>query len=70
MGAAVDDVEVSKNSADVSSSDGIKISYGKAIENQVTHFYNLFDSEDDALEPGDIAFYYSPYRFHIFLVSI
>lgn len=66
MGAAVDDVEVSKNSADVSSSDGIKSAYGKAIEKQVTHFYNLFDSEDDALEPGDIGFYYSPYPFPYF----
>jgi len=61
MGAAVDDNEVSKSSADVSSSDGIKSAYGKAIERQVTHFYNLFDSEDDALEPGDIGYYYIPY---------
>ncbi len=61
MGAAVDDDEVSKNSVAVSSSDGINSAYGKAIEKQVTHFYNLFDSEDDALEPGDIYFYWGPY---------
>ena len=60
MGAAVDDDEVSKNSADVSSSDGIKSAYGKVIEKQVTRFYNLFDSEDDALEPGVIGFYPYP----------
>ena len=63
MGAAVDDDEVSKNSADVSSSDGIKSAYGKVIEKQVTRFYNLFDSEDDALEPGVIGFYPSPCPF-------
>ena len=60
MGAAVYDDEVSKNSADESSSDGIKSAYGKAIEKQVTRFYNLFDSEDDALEPGGIGFYSYP----------
>jgi len=39
MGAAVDDGEVSKNIADVSS-DGIKSAYGKAIEKEVLHFYS------------------------------
>jgi|SRR5215212_2158550 len=52
MGAAVDDDEVSKNSADVLSSDGIRSAYGKAIEEEVSYFYNLFNLEDDALEPG------------------
>ncbi|HET9808027.1 MAG TPA: alpha/beta hydrolase [Nitrososphaeraceae archaeon] len=52
MGAAVDDDEVSKNAADVVDSSGIKAAYGKAIEEEVLSFYNLFDSDDDALEPG------------------
>ena len=37
-GAAVDDGEVSKNIADLSS-DGIKFAYGKVIEKEVSHFY-------------------------------
>ena len=52
MGAAVDNDEVSKNAHDVSSSGGIKAAYGKAIEEQVLYFYNLFNSNDDTLEPG------------------
>ena len=52
MGAAVDDDEVSKNAVDVTNSDGIKGPYGKAIEEEVIKFYNLVNSEDDALEPG------------------
>ena len=58
LGAAIDDDEVSKNSLDVISSNGLKSAYGKVIEKQVTHFYNLFDSEDDALEPGAIGWYF------------
>jgi hypothetical protein len=61
MGAAVDDSEVSKNIADVSS-DGIKSAYGKAIEKEVLHFYNLFNLEDDALEPG----FFNPWSFGCF----
>jgi hypothetical protein len=57
MGAAVDNDEVSKNAADVVSLDGIKSAYGKSIEEEVTHFYNLFNSEDDVLEPGANYFY-------------
>ena len=49
MGAAVDDDEVSKNAADVISFDGIKSAYGKAIEEEVSYFYNLFNSEDDGV---------------------
>ncbi len=52
MGAAVDDDEVSKNANDAISSGGIKAAYGKAIEEEVSKFYNLVNSEDDALEPG------------------
>jgi esterase/lipase superfamily enzyme len=52
MGAAVNRNEVSKNAADIVSRDGIHSSYGKAIEEEVLHFYNLVNREDDALEPG------------------
>lgn len=58
LGAAIDDDEVSKNSLDVVSSNGLKSAYGKVIEKEVAHFYNLFDSEDDALEAGAIAWYF------------
>jgi hypothetical protein len=58
VGAAVDDDEVSKNTADVISFDGIKSAYGKAIENTVLKFYNFVNSEDDALEPGYISYYW------------
>jgi hypothetical protein len=58
MGAAVDNGEVSKNARDVSSSDGIKAAYGKAIEEQVLNFYNLFNSDDDTLEPG-FSYYFN-----------
>lgn len=53
MGAAVDDDEVSKNPSDVGSSD-IKLAYGKAIEKEVLKFYNLFNPQDNMLEPGGI----------------
>jgi Alpha/beta hydrolase of unknown function (DUF900) len=53
MGAAVDDDEVSKNLSDVGPSE-IKFPYGKAIELEVLHFYNLFSPNDDMLEPGDV----------------
>jgi hypothetical protein len=63
MGAAIDDDEVSKEAADVISTDGIKSAYGKAIEDEVLKFYNLVNHEDDALEPGfvNLFFIYSPY---------
>jgi hypothetical protein len=53
MGAAVDDDEVSKNAADVLSSDGIRSAYGNAIEKEVVRFYNLYNPEDDVLEGDD-----------------
>jgi len=52
MGAAVDDDEVSKSINDAISFGGIKTAYGKAIEEEVLKFYNLVNSEDDALQPG------------------
>ena len=55
MGADVNSDEVSKNAADVLSSDGITSAYGKDIEEEVTQFYNLIDPEDDALEPGFVS---------------
>lgn len=58
MGAAVDDDEVSKDDADVytdNNSSEIKSAYGKAIEEEVIRFYNLFNMEDDTLEPGNIS---------------
>jgi hypothetical protein len=62
MGAAIDDDEVSKNPSDVGSSD-IKLAYGKAIEKEVLNFYNLFNPNDDMLEPGDIVdSKYSPFN--------
>ena len=60
MGAAVDDDEVSKNANDAISSGGIKAAYGKAIEEEVLKFYNLVNSEDDALEPGYWWWYFYP----------
>lgn len=42
MGAAIDDDDVSKSD------------YREAIEGEVLKFYNLYNPEDDALEPGDI----------------
>jgi Alpha/beta hydrolase of unknown function (DUF900) len=62
MGAPVDDDEVSKNPSDVGSSD-IKLAYGKAIEKEVLNFYNLFNPNDDMLQPGDILYSkYSPFN--------
>jgi hypothetical protein len=65
MGAAVDNDEVSKDSSDVGSFDGIKSAYGIAIEDEVDMFYNLINREDDALEPGYInpLSWLAPYTF-------
>ncbi len=60
VGAAVDDEEVSTNPNDsnddnpVSSPSfdpSVKSIYGNAIENQTVSFYNMYNSEDDVLEP-------------------
>lgn len=48
MGAAVDDEQVSTNPSD-SDDPGEKV-YGQSIESQVIRFYNLFDTQDNALE--------------------
>jgi hypothetical protein len=63
MGAAVDDEEVSKNPSDTGDSpDDDTIVHGQAIEEEVSNFYNLFNSEDDALDPG----YFNPSYFDCF----
>jgi hypothetical protein len=58
MGAAVDDEEVSKNSNDIlndpTNNIRIKAAYGNAIEKEVVRFYNLYNSDDDVLQPSDI----------------
>lgn len=61
LGAAVDNEEVSKNPNDwnddnppstrPSNDPSVMSTYGDAIENQVTSFYNLYNTEDDVLEP-------------------
>jgi len=47
MGAAVDDEEVSKNPNDIDGDSIIKYTYGKAIQQEVDRFYNLYDPEDN-----------------------
>lgn len=60
VGAAVDDEEVSTNPNDAnddsptsfaSNDTSVKSIYGNAIEKQAISFYNLFNSQDDVLEP-------------------
>lgn len=60
VGAAIDDEEVSTNPNDANDDNpssspsydpSVKSIYGNAIENQATSFYNLYNSEDDVLEP-------------------
>ncbi|MDF2768094.1 MAG: hypothetical protein K0S91_929 [Nitrososphaeraceae archaeon] len=51
MGAAIDNEEVSKNPFDVTGNSTVKSAYGKAIEEEVIRFYNLYNPEDDMLEP-------------------
>jgi hypothetical protein len=70
MGAAVDNEEISRNPSDTGDSpNDDAIVYGQAIEEEVAHFYNLYNPEDDALEPGyfnswyfDCYFNYSEYQ--------
>lgn len=49
MGAAVDDEQVSTDSPDTDDDPGDKM-YGHSIESLVVGFYNLFDTQDNALE--------------------
>jgi hypothetical protein len=51
MGAAVDDEEVSKNPLDIDGDSAIKHAYGKAIQDEVVRFYNLYNPEDNVLQP-------------------
>ncbi len=49
MGAAVDDEQVSTDSSDTHDDPADKV-YGQSIESRVVGFYNLFDTQDNALE--------------------
>ena len=49
MGAAVDDEQVSRDSSDTDDDPADKV-YGQSIESRVVGFYNLFDTQDNALE--------------------
>jgi hypothetical protein len=54
MGAAVDNEEVSKNPLDIDDDDDdytLKHAYGKAIQEEVVRFYNLYNPEDNMLQP-------------------
>jgi hypothetical protein len=59
MGAAVDDEEVSIDPADFISdptnANSGKAAFGKAIQNEVVKFYNIYDPNDKAL--GRIIIY-------------
>ena len=70
MGAAVDDEEVSTDPLDISDDptnmNTVKIAYGKAIQDEVLQFYNLFNPEDNALEPSPLLpfdMFYEHYPF-------
>lgn len=53
MGSAVDDEEVSRNPSDTGDSFlDDDIVYGKFIQKEVVHFFNLYDSEDNMLKPA------------------
>jgi len=58
MGAAVDNEEVSKNPSHITGDSSVKSAYGKAIQGEVIRFYNLYNPEDDMLQP--LPFY--PYN--------
>jgi hypothetical protein len=61
MGAAVDDEEVSKRSSDTGDSayDDEEV-YGGAMERQVIKSYNLFNPQDDIVEPRRSSYTYYP----------
>ncbi|WP_148685665.1 DUF726 domain-containing protein [Candidatus Nitrosocosmicus hydrocola] len=67
MGAAVDDEEVSMNPQDIVSDQTnwgtAKADYGRAIEDNVDRFYNLFNAEDKVLAPNP-ANPFSPYQIY------
>ena len=66
MGAAVDNEEVSKLQQDVLNDPtnwgSVKSAYGKAIEKVVTDFYNLYNPEDNVLEPRVVFQIYPSYE--------
>ena len=51
LGAAVDNEEISKNPLDIDGDSTIKHAYGKAIQEEVVRFYNLYNLEDNMLQP-------------------
>ena len=51
LGAAVDNEEVSKNPLDIDGDSTIKHAYGKAVQEEVLRFYNLYNPEDNMLQP-------------------
>ena len=65
LGAAVDDEEVSKNPQDIlrdpTNENTVKSAYGEVIEREVIKFYNLYNTEDNVLQPlpfyEEISFY-------------
>lgn len=66
MAAAVDNEEVSKNQQDILNDptnwNTLKTTaYGQAIDQEVRHFYNLYNTQDNALEPNPIYPFY-PYQ--------
>jgi hypothetical protein len=62
MGAAVDNEEVSKRSSDTDNANDDRI-YGGAIERQLIKTYNLFNPEDNLLQPERFPYtYYSQYE--------
>ena len=67
MGAAVDNEEVSKYQQDILNDPTnwgkVKSAYGKAIEKVVTNFYNLYNPEDNVLEPRLVFQIYPSYEF-------
>ena len=54
----MDDEEVSKNSQDIDG-DSVKHAYGKAIQQEVNRFYNLYNPEDNMLQPHPFKTYYN-----------
>jgi hypothetical protein len=65
MGAAVDNEEVSKNPRDIiydrTNWGSAKSDYGNAIEKEVVHFYNLYNTKDNTLGPNPVNPFY-PYQ--------
>jgi pimeloyl-ACP methyl ester carboxylesterase len=66
MGAAVDNEEVSKLQQDILNDltnwGSVNSAYGKAIEKVVTDFYNLYNPEDNVLEPRVVFQIYPSYE--------